>query len=171
MRQCRVSGGRRTTEPAYNTKVGKDHRDDFICLDRALIEIPGETKFEACDLVAETGALVHVKRKGKSSALSHLFLRAANSCEMLHRPAETRGPFNKLLAERARSPKLLTTVQSVLAAAESRRDELEVVFAFLGDWRGGTISSLPFFSRISLVNEAHRVRNLGYTVTVKTISQ
>jgi uncharacterized protein (TIGR04141 family) len=159
------------TEPVYNARVGKDHKTEFICMDRALIDIPGETTFEACDLVAETGALVHVKRKGKSSALSHLFLQAANSCEMLRRSAEARQRFNKLLAERAGSPELLTTVQAVLTAAEGRRDELEVVFAFLGDWRGRTIASLPLFSRISLVSEARRVRNLGYKVTVKTISQ
>lgn len=159
------------TEPAYNARVGKDHQTEFILLGRALIEIPGETTFEACDLVAATGALVHVKRKGKSSMLSHLFLQAANSCELLRRSAEAKRQFNKLLAARAGSAQLLESVQTALAATESRRDELEVSFAFLGDWKDRTISSLPLFSRISLVSEARRIQNLGYHVTVKTIAQ
>jgi uncharacterized protein (TIGR04141 family) len=157
------------TEPAYNSRVGKDHKNEFILMDRALIEVPGETTVEACDLVAATGALVHVKRKGKSSMLSHLFLQAANSCELLRRSVEARRQFTKLLAARAGSAQLLESVQTALAAAENRREELEVVFAFLGDWKGRTIASLPLFSRISLVSEARRVRNLGYHVTVKTI--
>jgi len=157
------------TEPEYNAKIGKHHTDEFICLDRVLIDIPGETRFEACDLVSRTGALIHIKRKGKSSTLSHLFLQAANSCEMLRRSAEARQRFGKLLAEHG-SPGILSSVQSALSNIEGR-DEVEVVFAFLGDWKGRTVASLPLFSRISLVNEARRVRNLGYTVSVKTISQ
>lgn len=159
------------TEPVYNAKVGKENRTEFILLDRQLIDMPGEGKFEACDLVSATGALVHVKRKGKSSTLSHLFLQAANSCEMLRRSAEAKRRFDELLTAHAGSPEILATVRSAFAAAESRRDELEVVFAFLGDWKGRTIANLPLFSRISLASEARRVRNLGYRVTVKTISQ
>lgn len=158
------------TEPLYNAMVGKDHSSDFVNLDRALIQVPGETTFEACDLVTAKGALVHVKRKGKSSTLSHLFLQASNSCEMLRRSAEARQRFHKLLAERARSPELLGRIRAAFAEVEKRRDELEVIFVFLGDWKGRTIASLPLFSRISLVNETRRVRNLGYRVTVKTLS-
>lgn len=157
-------------ETVYNTRVGNERPTEFINLDRALVRIPGETTFEACDLVAATGALVHVKRKGRSSTLSHLFLQAANSCELLRRSAEARRQFDKLITERSRSPQMLARVQSALADAKQNRDELEVVFAFLGDWKDRSILSLPLFSRISLVNESRRVGNLGYRVTVKTIS-
>lgn len=158
------------TEPAYNSRVGDSLPDSFIHLDAKPVRIPGETTFEACDLVSATGALIHVKRKGKSSVLSHLFLQAANSCELLRRSEEAQRLFHKLLAEHARSPRLLARVQSVLAEATRNRDELEVAFVFLGDWKDRTIANLPLFSRISLVNEARRVRSLGYRVTVKTLS-
>jgi hypothetical protein len=49
-------------------------------------------------------------------------------------------------------------------------DWVEVAFAFLGDWRNRTITSLPLFSRISLVTQARRVSNLGYLPTVALIS-
>ena len=158
------------SERAYNTKVGRDCPTRFICLDRMLVRVPGETTFEACDLISSSGAFVHVKRKGKSSTLSHLFLQAANSCELLRRSREAWTLFGSLLADKAPMPETLATVQKALAVASATRDELEVVFAFLGDWKGKTIKQLPLFSRISLVNASKRVRSLGFRATVKTLS-
>ena len=54
--------------------------------------------------------------------------------------------------------------------AEERGAEIEVTFAFLGDWNGKTITSLPLFSRISMVSEIRRVSNLGFRPTVAMIS-
>jgi uncharacterized protein (TIGR04141 family) len=158
------------TEPAYNTMVGENYPDDFILLDRALIELPGEYGVEASDLVSSSGALIHVKRKGKSSVLSHLFLQAANSCELLRRSPLARDQFMTLIRERAKSDQIVTAVESAYAKAAERREEIEVAFAFLGDWRGKTIANLPLFSRISMVTEARRVSNLGFRPTVALIS-
>jgi uncharacterized protein (TIGR04141 family) len=72
-------------EPAYNSMVKRDYPDDFVELDRALITLPGQYGVEASDLVALSGALVHLKRKGKSSTLSHLFRSSAS-------PTATRQP-------------------------------------------------------------------------------
>jgi uncharacterized protein (TIGR04141 family) len=157
------------TEPAYNERVRKDCQRDFIVLDRALIQLPGETGIEACDLVAASGALVHVKRKGKSSVLSHLFLQAANSCELLRRSPAARERLAELIAEQGKRPRVVNEVLKVHREAADRRDEIEVVFAFLGNWKGRTITCLPLFSRISLVAEARRVSNLGFLPTVATI--
>ena len=76
--------------------VVENYPDDFILLDRALIELPGEYGVEVSDLVSSSGALIHVKRKGKSSVLSHLFLQAANSCELLRRSPPARDQFMTL---------------------------------------------------------------------------
>jgi uncharacterized protein (TIGR04141 family) len=161
---------RNETEPEYNARVRDECADTFIHLDAKPVRIPGETTFEACDLVRATGALIHVKRKGRSSTLSHLFMQAANSCELLRRSPEAQELFQKLLAEHSRSPQLLARVQALIAEATQNRREMEVVFVFLGDWKGRSITSLPLFSRVSLVNEARRVRGLGYRLTVKTLS-
>jgi uncharacterized protein (TIGR04141 family) len=158
------------TEPAYNTMVGEDCAEDFVLLDRALIELPGEYGVEASDLVASSGALIHVKRKGKSSVLSHLFLQAANSCELLRRSPLARAQLMNLIRERAQNEQIVTTVEAAYAKAAERREEIEVAFAFLGDWRGKTIANLPLFSRISMVTEVRRVSNLGFRPTVALIS-
>ena len=157
-------------EPAYNTMVGRDYPDRFVLLDRAMIELPNEYGIEASDLVSSSGTLIHVKRKGKSSVLSHLFLQVANSCELLRRSPLARQQLVTLICERARNDRIVATVEAAYLQAEERGTEIEVAFAFLGDWKGKTITSLPLFSRISMVSEIRRVSNLGFRPTVAMIS-
>jgi uncharacterized protein (TIGR04141 family) len=75
----------------------------------------------------------------------------------------------RLVKTRASSQALATSALEALARLENRYDELEVVFAFLGDWQQRTITSLPLFSRVSLVQAARRIGDLGYHVSVKLI--
>jgi hypothetical protein len=75
----------------------------------------------------------------------------------------------QLIRERADSDPVIASIEAAHAAARNRKSELEVAFAFLGDWSGKTITSLPLFSRISMVNEARRVSNRGFTPTVALI--
>jgi uncharacterized protein (TIGR04141 family) len=158
------------TEPDYNKAAARSYPDKFVLLDRALIELPDEHGVEAADLVCSSGALIHVKRKGKSSVLSHLFLQVANSCELLRRSTLAWQQLSLLIHERAASDPIIVSIEAAHAAARKRESELEVAFAFLGDWSGKTITSLPLFSRISMVNEARRVSNLGFKPTVALIS-
>lgn len=158
------------TEPRYNSMVGRDYPRDFIELDRALIEMPGEYGVEASDLVAASGALIHVKRKGKSSTLSHLFLQAANSCELLRRAPEAWDQVRMMMEQRARDPVTAARATAAQATAQQHREAVEVVFGFLGDWRDRSVVNLPLFSRISLVNETRRIANLGFRATVALIS-
>jgi uncharacterized protein (TIGR04141 family) len=158
------------TEPAYNTMVGRDYPDRFVLLDRAMIELPGEYGVEASDLVSSSGALIHVKRKGKSSVLSHLFLQVANSCELLRRSPLARQQLVALVHERAQNDQIVTSVETAFLQAQEHGTEIEVTFAFLGDWKGKAITSLPLFSRISMVSEIRRVSNLGFKPTVAMIS-
>lgn len=158
------------TEPAYNAMVGRDYPDSFVLLDRQLIELPNEFGIEASDLVSATGALVHVKRKGKSSVLSHLFLQAANSCELLRRSPIAREQLLTLVREHAHNDHIAASVEAAYVQAEKRDGEIEVAFAFLGDWKGRDITSLPLFSRISMISEIRRVSSLGFKPTAALIS-
>jgi uncharacterized protein (TIGR04141 family) len=156
------------TEPKYIETVQADYGDKFIVLDRKLIHLDGEAGIEASDLVSQSGALIHLKRKGKSSTLSHLFLQAANSCELLRRSLIARRRFAEIVQANATSSTLARQVEQVHTAKLSGNG-LEVVFGFLGDWRGRTVTSLPLFSRISLVYESRKVAGLGFKPTVALI--
>ena len=117
-----------------------------------------------------SGALIHVKRKGKSSVLSHLFLQVTNSCELLRRSTPAWQQLSSLIRERAADDTIIASIEAAHAEAQKRGSELEVTFAFLGDWRGKPITSLPLFSRISMVTEVRRISNLGFKPTVALIS-
>lgn len=156
-------------EPSYNSAVGQNRPDEFVVLDRSLIRLPGESGIEACDLVSANGALVHVKRKGKSSVLSHLFLQAGNSCEVLRRSPEARQQLRALIEGMAPPPELAEAVFGALDQldpANTGDGPIEVVFAFLGDWRDRGITTLPLFSKVSLIQSARRIAQLGYQPTV-----
>jgi uncharacterized protein (TIGR04141 family) len=158
------------TEPAYNAMAGQDYPDRFVLLDREMIELPNEYGVEASDLVSSSGALIHVKRKGKSSILSHLFLQVANSCELLRRSSLARQQLASLIRQQAHNAQIVASVEAAYMRAEQQGTEIEVTFAFLGDWKGKTITNLPLFSRISMVSEIRRVSNLGFRPTVAMIS-
>jgi hypothetical protein len=53
-----------------------ENPDRFLSRDNQFFYLSGETQIGLCDFVAATGALVYVKRMGRSSFLSHLFLKA-----------------------------------------------------------------------------------------------
>ncbi|MGH8898070.1 MAG: DUF6119 family protein [Egibacteraceae bacterium] len=156
-------------EQVYNNSVGETNPDRFAVLDRKLILLPGETSIEACDLIASSGALVHVKRKGKSSVLSHLFFQAGNSCDMLRYEPEAREQLRAMVKKSTAAPTLIASTLEALTCLDHHGDDLDVVFAFLGDWRNQTIASLPLFSRISLAQAVHRIGQLGYRVSVKLV--
>jgi uncharacterized protein (TIGR04141 family) len=156
-------------EGTYNQSVGRADPDRFAVLDHSLIRLPGETGIEACDLVGASGALVHVKRKGKSSVLSHLFLQAVNSCDALRWSTEAQQQLKEMIKAHGASPALVASSLEALARLQRGGHDIEVVFAFLGDWRQRTITSLPLFSRISLVQAARRIGQLGYQASVKLV--
>ena len=157
------------TEGSYNQSVGRADPHRFAVLDRSLIRLPDETGIEACDLVSASGALVHVKRKGKSSLLSHLFLQAVNSCDALRWSPEARAQLREMIKAHAASPTLAASALQAVGRLEGGGHDIEVVFAFLGDWRQRTITSLPLFSRVSLVQAARRIGQLGYQPSVKLV--
>jgi uncharacterized protein (TIGR04141 family) len=62
-------------EGAYNTRAIAN-RADLHLYDKDLVHFEGERgRIEFCDLLSNARQLVHVKRRSKSSALSHLFLQ------------------------------------------------------------------------------------------------
>ena len=157
------------TEPAYNLRIKENLADRFVVVDGELIRLPGQTGIEPCDLVGPEGQLVHVKRKGRSSVLSHLFSQAVNSCKMLKVSDDARKQFTGIIGECSGSPELAEEVIAALASLNSKENGIEVVFAFLGSWRGRSVRSLPLFSRIALSQAVESINLMGYRARVKLI--
>ncbi|MFF8310441.1 DUF6119 family protein [Streptomyces lydicus] len=72
----------------------------YVCLDRRLIKTAQHPhSFEAADLLAEDGTLIHVKRDASSAPLSHLFAQGRVSAGALRFDAEARTEFFRRVRE------------------------------------------------------------------------
>lgn len=157
-------------EPKYFDHVKEQAKDDFVVVDRALLRQASERGgIEAADLVASSGALVHVKRKGKSAVLSHLFFQAGNSCDLLRQADDARDQLVAVLEGSDGDPAVVSSASAAVQNLGDQGVEGEVVFAIIGDWRDRSAKSLPLFSKISLVQAARRVRQLRFRPTIALV--
>lgn len=154
-------------EAAWNQAVADRSSDTFVCLDTQLIRLAGETPFEPADLVHASGALIHGKRKGRSSALSYLFVQARRSCQMLGQvPAATDALLAMLESEESVAR---TAAQKSLTSLSRQPSDIQVVLAILGDWHGRGVTSLPLLAKIEFVDTVRRLRQWGYRPTVALV--
>jgi uncharacterized protein (TIGR04141 family) len=147
-------------EEAYNKHVA-DSIDDFALMDRKLISIgAGTSKVEFCDLYSKNGHIVHVKKYGGSSVLSHLFNQGLVSAECFIRDSVFRVKVNGHLPDDFK-----------FEAPEETPDAkaYEVCYAIMSDKPGAL--ELPFFSKVALKHASVRVRMLGFRVTKLKIEQ
>jgi Family of unknown function (DUF6119) len=84
-----------TDEDRYNRKAAK--AVDGLLLDKLLV-FEGPDKMEICDVITRDRALVHVKQRGSSSTLSHLFAQGVNCAERLLEDPEFRGAARAVVA-------------------------------------------------------------------------
>ena len=150
---------KQATEYDYNQSVATAI-PHFICLDRKLIQIRGESSFELCDLCSmqnDEVKFVHVKRSTRSAGLSHLFNQGVNSIQLtLH--------IGKPVLDQVRN--LVSTqlsdddVNKILRAVKER--SVKVIFGIVTSRNQSAISAnLPLFSRVSLRQAMRTLDLLG----------
>jgi uncharacterized protein (TIGR04141 family) len=149
------------TEAAYNERVAKKSKGRLALMDRELVAHPGMVSpIEFCDLFSTSGHMIHVKRYGQSSVLSHLFAQGTVAANTVLSDADFRRAANKKLPESHRFKK-----------PEERLDpsKHEVCFA-IGSSEPGKLQ-LPFFSQVTLRNSYRTLRHsLGFNVSIKKIA-
>lgn len=133
---------------------------EFIVLDGTRIYLPGETPFEPADLIHTSGAMLHVKRKGRSSALSYLFVQASTSAQLLSDP-DAATKLRDLVDERG-SGSLRSSVKEALVALDQTRPDLEIVLTILGDWHQRTIRNVPLIAKLELQATTQVIRQRGF---------
>jgi uncharacterized protein (TIGR04141 family) len=152
-----------TTEDAYNTKAAAAL--DALCLDKKLVFDGGPDRMEICDILTRTGGFIHVKHRGSSSTLSHLFTQGLNSAERFLQDREFR--------EKARE--IASTVNPEFAALfpETRPepDAHQITFVVITRSSRDTLLTLPFFSVVSLRAAALRLRALGFRVSIASVRE
>lgn len=146
-------------ENKYNESVAESSPLNFALMDRKTIPIGGGySKIEFCDLYTSTQVLIHVKKYGGSSVLSHLFSQGVVSATSFLSDPDFRKSVNELLPERF---KFADTAQRPNPA------DYEVCYAIMSSAPGDLI--LPFFSKVSLKNAIKQLQILGFRYSLKKI--
>lgn len=148
-------------EDVYNSRVAGQSGGHLALMDCVMISHSGmPSPVEFCDLYSDDQRLVHVKRYGQSSVLSHLFMQGFVSADCLLSDPKFRHAVN------ARLP-----VSHCLSDPDARplASAFEVAFA-IGSMEMGKLQ-LPFFSRVTLRNVARTLtQSYGYRVSLTKIA-
>ncbi|MCU1335913.1 MAG: hypothetical protein JWO19_1494 [Bryobacterales bacterium] len=145
-------------EEDYNERIQKSDKTLYALMDQKNIHFPGSTGgVELCDLYTKKHELIHVKKYGQSSTLSHLFAQGVNSGTLFARDAEFRKLANAKLPP---SHKLAQPKQPLGAHT--------VTYAIIS--ASTKPLTLPFFSKVTLNNATITLRGLGYKVQLTKIA-
>lgn len=146
-------------EKDYNT-VAADSFQDAVKWDCSLINPFKETTFEVCDIYDKTtDSFIHVKKNTGSSALSHLFLQGSVSGDLM-------------TAKKVRHELLVRKPEMNPNVLESNYDasRYSIVYGIIEKGNDNDDRpSIPFFSKVSFRQVSRVLRNIGYSVKLKSI--
>lgn len=138
------------SELKYNTSVEERIPERYKNLDQKLYHF-NKNKIELCDLIdVQNKTLVHVKKYGASSVLSHLFLQALNSAE--------------LIANKKEREKIISYYQENYQIEIPDEVVFNIVMAIIttADLQEGEYLKIPFFSKMSIVSVVNKLESFGF---------
>ncbi|MEK7315628.1 MAG: TIGR04141 family sporadically distributed protein [Candidatus Eisenbacteria bacterium] len=149
------------SEKEYNERVAGADTARFVLLDgKPIRHGGGQSSIEFCDLLTLGRDIIHVKRYGGSSVLSHLFAQGLVSGEAFHTDSGFRAKLNEVLP---------ATHRLADPAQQPRASDYKVVFGVVS--RDERPLRLPFFSKVNLRFAARRLQGFGYGVDrIKNVS-
>lgn len=148
-------------EGEYNERMAKNSKGSLALMDKNLVSHPGmASPIEFCDLYSKDRKMIHVKRYGQSSVLSHLFAQGLVAANSVLSDREFR---------KAANMKLPPTHQFKDPEPRPDPSEYEICYA-IGSADPGMLT-LPFFSKVTLRN-AHRLltQSYGFNVSLTKIT-
>lgn len=151
------------SEGAYNARAATSVAE-LTLLDRKLVSPEGAaTKIEFCDLLSTDGSLVHVKRKSRSSTLSHLFAQGIVSAAALV-DGKMRDQVRTAIQAAVGSADPSAWLDLIPpASAQIERDKVTITYAVLASSTASGVEWLPFFSRLNLMQTRQQLARLGFT--------
>jgi uncharacterized protein (TIGR04141 family) len=146
-------------EGDYN-KAAADHIK-ALCLDRKNLPYGGgQSKIEFCDILTNDKKIIHVKKYGGSSLLSHLFNQGFVSAELLLLDEDFRKlVINVLSKERG--------FRSVVPTKKPNASEYKIIYAIITTQKKKF--NIPFFSKVVLKNNKKILEAYGYEIFLTKI--
>jgi uncharacterized protein (TIGR04141 family) len=154
-----------TDEKTYNEEAAT--ATGCLCLDRRLVRVEGRTPIELCDLLSRQRQLVHVKRRGSSSTLSHLFSQGAVSAQLLLSDEAFRRAAHELVNEVDES------FADAVPEDPPRASDYEVGYVVItrATPQHQHPLTLPFFSLVNLSMTAKQLQVFGFKVAVRRVNE
>lgn len=149
-------------EGDYNKRV-TDNDIDLSLMDKNNYRAQGygRSSVEPCDIVSRDYKLIHVKKRGKSSELSHLFSQAVVAAKVLANDDGLREHINNAVSQKF-GPDFIPKDYS--------NADLEIVFAVITDKNQTSLSEyLPFFSRVNLMQAVNNLKEHEYKYSMLII--
>ncbi len=157
------------TEPKFNERMADAHPDKFLHLDAKIIRPGGaSTGIEFCDLLSSDGTLVHVKRKSRSSTLSHLFAQGSVSARTFLSDSTFRDDVRAAIVAKglADPGPWLALVPDGHSSVDARNYRVSYVVltkpVSSGDW-------MPFFSKLNLMQHGRLLQSMSFGVSVSRL--
>jgi uncharacterized protein (TIGR04141 family) len=158
-------------EGDYNERFANTDPDHLLMLD-AKIKRPGgaSSGIEVCDVLTSDREFIHVKRKSRSSTLSHLFAQGSISAETFVGDGEFRDKIRAEIQKSVATDRQEQWLELVPSGGqEVVRSSYTVSYAVITPAKEGS-SWLPFFSKLNLMQHGKRLENtLGMNVTMSRI--
>ena len=160
------------TEPVYNKRIALAAAGEMLCLD-AKIQTPGgaSSGIELCDLLSDKGEFIHIKRKSRSSTLSHLFAQGSISATTFASDGVYRDAVRAAI-ERSVDPAEKDRWLSLIPAGGDSidRSKYTVSYAVITNSTKAGVDWLPFFSKLNLMQQGKQVRSLGFGLSITKIN-
>jgi uncharacterized protein (TIGR04141 family) len=152
------------SEETYNAEIASEA--GYLLLDQRLIqidEVPGPG-IEACDLLDLAGRrFIHLKKSSRqSSVLSHFFKQGGNSARLLRQYE----PFKAGMIDVVKRHYGAAEATELQTALKKR---WTVEFQIADFPRSDGTNNIPFFSKLTLREEARNIEAMGFDVRVKFI--
>jgi uncharacterized protein (TIGR04141 family) len=150
-------------EEDYNIRAAQSI-SGLVLLDQKNIKTLGAaTPIEVCDLFSKDKEWIHIKRKTRSSSLSHLFFQGSNSAELFLRDNLFRDKVKTLLEKQ--TPNL----SSLIPKNRPNASDYKIVYAIITDNKRKWPDCVPFFSQLSLRQQAQRLEGYRFKVLLARI--
>lgn len=153
-----------SNEGSYNKMVA-DGNDDYCLFDCKMLSADGSPKkIEACDIYTKQKQFIHVKNKGQSAQLSHLFAQGKISAECFSSDES----FRKQIVDIAKQK---FSTEPFDASVKPQSNEYEIVYAIIDDKDSGIAEKLPFFSKVNLMLTAQELERMHFKYSVCLIKR
>ena len=142
-------------EDKYNEELNKQLYGSIL-MDKETVRMTGmgKSSIEVCDVLTSNKELIHVKKNGGSSYLSHLFNQAAVSGE--------------ILLDKNFRDEVNRKMQKPIFSNDFNSRDYTIVLAIITN-NNSERPQIPFFSKVSIQYTIEGLQRKGYTVQIKNI--